>query len=50
MNRLLQTSQDVYKRQADADPKNAFDIEAFLRARLKLKSNDVCDVYQIEIP
>ena len=39
-----------YKYTADTDPKNAFDIEAFLRARLKLKSNDVCDVYQIEIP
>ena len=33
---------------ADADPKNAFSIEDFLRARLKLKPNQVCDVYEID--
>ena len=33
---------------ADADPKNAFDIEGYLKARLKLKPNQVCDVYEID--
>ena len=33
---------------ADADPKNAFDIEGYLKARLKLKTNQVCDVYEID--
>ena len=33
---------------ADADDKNAFDIEAFLSARLKLKPNEVCDVYEVD--
>ena len=33
---------------ADADEKNAFDIEAFLSARLKLKPNEVCDVYEVD--
>ena len=33
---------------ADADEKNAFDIEAFLSTRLKLKPNEVCDVYEVD--
>ena len=33
---------------ADADPKNAFDIEAFLSTRLKLKPNEVYDVYEVD--
>lgn len=33
---------------ADADPKNTFDIEAFLSARLKLRPNEVCDVYEVD--
>ena len=33
---------------ADADDKNAFDIEVFLSARLKLKPNEVCDVYEVD--
>ena len=37
-----------YKYTADADPKNAFDIEGYLKARLKLKPNQVCDVYEID--
>ena len=35
-------------RSADADPKNAFDIEAFLSTRLKLKPNEVYDVYEVD--
>ena len=41
------TQHPNYKYTADADPKNAFSIEDFLRARLKLKPNQVCDVYEI---
>ena len=37
-----------FKYTADADDKNAFDIEAFLAARLKLKPNEVCDVYEVD--
>lgn len=36
---------------ADADPKNAFDIEKFLKARLKLRSDsdEVYDVYDVDL-
>ena len=33
---------------ADYDEKNTFDIERFLSTRLKLKPNEVCDVYEID--
>ena len=42
------TQHPNYKLTADADPKNAFDIEGYLKARLKLKPNQVCDVYEID--
>ena len=42
------TKHPNFKYTADADPKNAFDIEAFLSARLKLKSNEICDVYEVD--
>ena len=42
------TKHPNFKYTADADPKNAFDIEAFLSARLKLKPNEVCDVYEVD--
>ena len=42
------TQHPNYKYTADADPKNAFSIEDFLRARLKLKPDQVCDVYEID--
>ena len=32
----------------DADKRNTFDIEAFLSARLKLKPDEVCDVYEVD--
>jgi len=41
------TKHPNYHLTADADPKNAFDIESFLSARLKLKGNEVCDVYEV---
>ncbi len=42
------TKHPNFKYTADADDKNAFDIEAFLAARLKLKPNEVCDVYEVD--
>ena len=42
------TKHPNFKYTADADDKNAFDIEAFLSARLKLKLNEVCDVYEVD--
>ena len=42
------TKHPNFKYTADADEKNAFDIEAFLSARLKLKPNEVCDVYEVD--
>ena len=42
------TQHPNYKYTADADPKNTFDIEGYLKARLKLKPNQVCDVYEID--
>ena len=42
------TQHPNYKLTADADPKNAFDIEGYLKARLKLKPNQACDVYEID--
>ena len=35
-------------RTADADPKNAFDIEAFLSTRLKPRPDEVYDVYEVD--
>ena len=37
-----------FKYIADADKRNTFDIEAFLSARLKLKPDEVCDVYEVD--
>ncbi len=45
------TKHPNYKYTADADPKNAFDIEKFLKARLKLRSDsdEVYDVYDVDL-
>ena len=43
------TKHPNFKYTADADDKNAFDIEAFLSARLKLKPNEVCDEQKLMI-
>ena len=32
---------------ADHDERNRFDIEAFLSHRLKLKTDQICDVYEV---
>ena len=37
-----------FKYTADADKRNTFDIEEFLSARLKLKPDEVCDVYEVD--
>ena len=37
-----------FKYTADADKRNTFDIEAFLSARLKLKPDEICDVYEVD--
>ncbi len=42
------TKHPNFKLTADADPKNAFDIEAFLNARLKLKPGEIYDVYEVD--
>ena len=34
---------------ADADDKNAFDIEAFLSTRIKPKLNEVYDVFEVDV-
>ena len=42
------TKHPNFKYTADADEKNAFDIEAFLSTRLKLKPNEIYDVYEVD--
>ena len=42
------TKHPNFKYTADADPKNAFDIEAFLSTRLKPKPSEVYDVYEVD--
>jgi len=44
------TKHPNYRYTADADPRNAFDIEQFLSARLKTKANEVYDVYEVDTP
>ena len=38
-----------YKYLADADKKNAFDIERFLSTRLKPKPDESYDVYEVDL-
>ena len=42
------TKHPNFKYTTDASDKNTFDIEAFLSTRLKLKPNEVCDVYEVD--
>ena len=44
------TKHPNFRYTADADPKNAFDIEAFLSHHLKLRKSDVCDVFEVSVP
>ena len=43
------TKHPNYHLLADAGPKNTFDIEGFVKARLKLRPNQVCDVYEVDL-
>ena len=43
------TKHPHYKYLSDANPKNAFDIERFLSAKLRLKPDDVYDVYEVDV-
>ncbi len=42
------TKHPNYKYTADADPRNAFDIEKFLSTRLKPRPNEVYDMYEVD--
>ena len=42
------TKHPHYKYLSDADPKNAFDAERFIRRRMKVKANTVTDVYEVD--
>ncbi len=43
------TKHPNYKYLSDYDPRNAFDIEKFLSAKLKLKPDEVFDAYDIDL-
>lgn len=42
------TKHPNYPLTADADSRNAFDIEKFLSSRLKPKANEVYEVYEVD--
>ena len=42
------TKHPNYKYLADADPKNAFDVEKYLSARLRLHAEDAYEVYEVD--
>ena len=42
------TKHPHYKYLSDADPKNAFDVEQFIRRRMKVKADTVTDVYEVD--
>jgi type IV secretion system protein VirD4 len=44
------TKHPNYKYLSDYDKKNTFNIERFLKKRLKVKPDDVYEVYEIELP
>ena len=43
------TKHPNYQYLSDYDPKNAFDIEAYLHCKLKLKANDQYDSYEMDV-
>ena len=43
------TQHPNYKYLSDADSKNTFDIERFLKRRLKLKADEPCDVFEVDV-
>ena len=42
------TKHPKYKYLSDADPKNAFDVERFIRRKMKVKADTVTDVYEVD--
>ena len=42
------TKHPNYPYLSDADPKNAFDIEAYLHCKLKLKANEEYDTFEVD--
>ena len=42
------TKHPHYKYLSDADPKKAFDVERFIRRRMKVKADTVTDVYEVD--
>ena len=42
------TKHPYYKYLSDADPKNAFDVERFIRRRMRVKADTVTDVYEVD--
>ena len=42
------TKHPHYKYLSDADPKNAFDVEQFIRRKMKVKADTVMDVYEVD--
>ena len=42
------TKHPHYKYLSDADPKNAFDVERFIRRKMKVKADTVTDVYEVD--
>lgn len=42
------TKHPHYKYLTDADPKNAFDVERFIRRKMKVKADTVTDVYEVD--
>ena len=43
------TKHPNYKLTADFDEHNTFDVQEYLQHRLKLKGNEVCNVYQVDM-
>ena len=43
------TQHPNYKYLSDADPRNAFGIERFLKRRMKLKADEPCDVFEVDV-
>ena len=44
------TKHPNYKLTADYDERNTFDVQKYLQHRLKLKENEVCSVYEADLP
>ena len=43
------TKHPNYKLTADFDERNTFDVQEYLQHRLKLKGDEVCSVYQVDM-